>query len=212
MLWTSLGGLTYTTLPRLCDFGCEFGPLPDSRPITKRFPVGAAPVGPLQGATVGSGIVGLQLVWLLLVRAQAAPIVLQAIRLRLEALRLRAVQIHGAAAHGHLGLGHVAVVILTDGQGVAVLGPVAVWHVGVAGRAVVHSAGQAPVVVRQIGVAIVQAVVADVLALGRLAVGVVVGVVVGARQGGGGLRSDEAVTPVLHVAPVDGVGVAAERG
>jgi len=54
--------------------------------------------------------------------------------------------------------------------------------------------------------------VADVLALGRLSIRVVVRVVVGARQGGGGVRGDEAVASVLHVASVDGVGVAAQRG
>ncbi|TNN76362.1 hypothetical protein EYF80_013441 [Liparis tanakae] len=164
------------------------------------------------GAAVGGGVVGLQLVWLLLFGAQAAAIVLQAVRLGLEALGLRAVQIHGAAAHGHLGLGHVAVVVLADGQRVAVLRPVAVGQVGVARRPEVDAARQAAVVVRQVGVAVVEAVVAHVLALGRLPVRVVVGVVVGARQGGGGLRGDEAVASVLHVAAVDGVGVAAQRG
>lgn len=61
---------------------------PDSWPITKRFPVGATSVGPLQGASVGSGVVRLQLVWLLLLGAQAATIILQAIWLGLEALWL----------------------------------------------------------------------------------------------------------------------------
>jgi len=102
--------------------------------------VGATPVGPLQGAAVGGGIVGLQLIWLLLFRAQAAAIILQAVWLGLEALGLRAVHIHSAAPHRHLGLGHVAVVILANGQRVAVLRPVAVGQVGVARRPQVDAA------------------------------------------------------------------------
>lgn len=172
----------------------------------------AAPVRPRQGSAVGSGVVGFQLVRLLFFRPQAATIVLQTIRLGLESLRLRAVQIHCAAPHGHLGLRHMAIVVLSNWQSVAVLWTVAVGHVGVARWPEVDTTRQATVVVRQIHIAVVEAVVTDVLALRCLHVRVVVGVVVGAGQGRGCLGCDEAFASVLHVSSVDGIGVAAQRG
>lgn len=106
----------------------------------------------------------------------------------------------------------MAVVVLSNRQRVAVLRPIGVGQVGVSRRAEVDSTGQAAVVVRQIHVAVVQTIVANVLAVGGLSVRIVVGVVVGAGEGGGRLGRDEAVTSVLHVAPVDGVCVAAQWG
>lgn len=106
----------------------------------------------------------------------------------------------------------MTVIILADWECVAVFWPVAVWHVGVARWPEVDTPRQAAVAVCHICVAIVQPVVADVLALRCLTVRIVVGVVVRACQGGGCLRRDEAIASVLHVASVDGVGVAAEWG
>lgn len=185
---------------------------PDSGSIAERLAEGSSPVGALQGATAGSGVVRLQLVRLLLFGAQAAAIILQAVRLWLETLGLRAVQIHSAATHRHLGLRHMAVVVLADRQRVAVLWSIAIWHVGVTWRPEVDAPRQAAIVVCEISVAVVETVVASVMTLGRLAVRIVVGVVVGSSQGGGGLRHDEALAAVLHVTAVDGVGVAAQWG
>lgn len=195
---------------------------PDTGSISDWLPHGAPAVSSAQGAPIGSGVVGLQLVGLLVIGAQAAAVVLQAVGLRLEALGLRAIQVHAAAAHGHLRLRHMAIVVLADGQRVAVFGPVATGHVGRVARrgAVVEAARQTAIVVGQVAVAIVQAVVvatnaaATILAVGRVGVrvGTDVGgvVVVRATECGAGMWRDVAVA-VLQVAPVDGVRVAAQR-
>lgn len=157
-----------------------------------------------QRAAVSCRIIRFKVVRLFLVWTETAAVVFQAIWFGLEALRLRTIEIHGATSHWDLRLGHMAIVVLADGESVAVLRPVTSGHVRPIGP-VVDSARETSVVVGHVSISIVKGVMAK-LTVWSVIVGVAV-IVVRACEGGSGLGCDEAFA-VLHVAPINGVGVA----